>query len=99
MTASLMLVGSVVVLICSASVVGFLRHRRQADLVQLLGSALLLVMVLTHVAEHFHLLMAMRWGSPDSAGHYLDLSSAVGGIGLLSGGIAMKFARKSRRAK
>lgn len=63
MTASLMLVGSIVVLICSASVSGFLRHGRQADLVQSLGSVLLLVMVFTHVAEHFHLLMAMRWGS------------------------------------
>lgn len=99
MTASLMLVGSAVVLVFSAALLALLRHRRQADLVQLFGSALLLVMVLTHIAEHFHLLMAMRWGSPDSAGHYLDLMSAVGGIGLLCGGIAMKFVHKSRQAK
>jgi len=48
-------------------------------------------MVLTHVAEHFHLLMAMRWGSPDSIGHYLDLVSAVGGVCLLGGGYVMKL--------
>jgi hypothetical protein len=66
MTTNLMLVGSVVVLILTSSIFGFLKHRHKADVVQLFGSAFLLVMVLTHVAEHFHLLMTMRWGSPDS---------------------------------
>lgn len=98
MTAVLVLVGCAVALICAASIWGYLKNRRQADAVQLLGSALLLVMVLTHVAEQFHLLVAMRWGSSDSPGHYLDLISAVGGFGLFCGGITMKLVRKSSRA-
>lgn len=97
MTTNLILVGSVVVLICTASSLGFLKHRHRADVVQLFGSALLLVMFLTHVAEHFHLLVALRWGYPDSIGHYLDLISAVGGLGLLCGGVAEKVVRKSRQ--
>jgi hypothetical protein len=39
-------------------------------------------MVLTHFAEALHLLPAMRWGEPDSAGHCVDLSSAVLGVTL-----------------
>jgi hypothetical protein len=42
--------------------------------------------VLTHVAEALHLFPAMRWGEPDSIGHYLDLSSAVLGVTLLPTG-------------
>jgi choline-glycine betaine transporter len=89
--ASLAIVGTIVLLICFASVLGFLKRRSRASTVQLAGSGLLLVMVLTHVAEHFHLLMTMRWGSPDSIGHYLDLVSAVGGVCLLGGGYIMKL--------
>jgi hypothetical protein len=98
MTTNLILVGRVVALICTASIFGFLKHRRQADVVQLFGLALLLVMVLTHVAEYLQLLKAMRWGHPDSIGHYLDLTSAVGGLGLLCCAIAMKLARKGHPA-
>ena len=47
------------------------------------GSACLLVMVLTHVAEALHLLPDMGWGLPNSPGHYVDLFSAVSGIVLL----------------
>jgi hypothetical protein len=38
------------------------------------------LVILTHVAEALHLFPAMRWGAPDSLGHYLDLSSAVLGV-------------------
>lgn len=31
------------------------------------------VVVLTHVAERFHLFPKTRWGQPSSAGDYLDL--------------------------
>jgi len=47
------------------------------------GGACLVVMVLTHVAEWLHFLPGMGWGLPDSAGHYLDLVSAVSGVILL----------------
>jgi len=39
--------------------------------------------VLTHVAERFCILPGMGWGLPDSPGHYLDLISAMSGVGLL----------------
>jgi hypothetical protein len=41
------------------------------------------LVVLTHVAEALGLFPAMRWGAPDSVGHYLDLASAVLGVTLL----------------
>jgi hypothetical protein len=54
---------------------------------QLFGSACLVIVVLTHVAEAFHLFPAMGWGQPDSAGHYVDLVSAILGCILLPLGI------------
>ncbi len=47
------------------------------------GCAFLLVVVLTHIAEHFRIFPAMGWGLPDSPGHYLDLVSAIAGVSLL----------------
>ena len=52
-------------------------------LLLLIGCVCLLGMVLTHVAEALHILPGMGWGLPDSPGHYLDLFSAIGGIGSL----------------
>ena len=49
----------------------------------LAGCVCLVVVVLTHVAEHWRILQGMGWGLPNSPGHYLDLSSAIGGIALL----------------
>jgi hypothetical protein len=43
----------------------------------LFGFAFLMVVVLTHVAEAFHILPAMGWGRPNSAGHYLDRASVI----------------------
>ncbi len=48
------------------------------------GSALLVIVALTHVAEKFHILPSMGWGLPDSPGHYLDLVSAILGCALLA---------------
>jgi hypothetical protein len=48
-------------------------------LLELVGAVLLLVVVLTHVAEQLHLLPGIGWGPPDSAGHYIDLVSTIGG--------------------
>jgi hypothetical protein len=50
---------------------------------------------LTHVAEAFHILPAMGWGMPNSAGHYLDLVSAVlGCITLPAGFLAIVLGRR-----
>jgi hypothetical protein len=57
---------------------------RAATVLLLLGSGNLIVVVLTHVAEAFHIFPSMGWGLPHSAGHYLDLVSAILGCALLS---------------
>jgi hypothetical protein len=49
----------------------------------LAGIFCLVIVTLTHVAEHWRILAGMGWGLPDSPGHYLDLVSAILGIGLL----------------
>jgi hypothetical protein len=53
-------------------------------LLMLFGTGCLIIVVLAHVAEGFHILPAMGWGLPNSAGHYLDLVSAILGCTLLS---------------
>ena len=57
-----------------------LRERSVISSLQLLGAGCLVLVVLTHVAEALHLLPWMYWGLERSAGHYLDLSSAVLGV-------------------
>jgi hypothetical protein len=52
-------------------------------LLKLFGLACLIIVVLTHVAEAFHLFPTMGWGQPTSAGHYVDLVSAILGCTLL----------------
>jgi hypothetical protein len=49
----------------------------------LAGCACLMIVLLTHVAEALHALPGMGWGQPDSLGHYLDLLSAIIGVGFL----------------
>jgi len=68
-------------LLCGALV---LCHRRRTvpALLQLLGAVCLEAVVFVHVAEALHVLPWMQWGLEHSAGHYLDLGSAV--IGLVS---------------
>lgn len=66
----------------SGSVILFFRERTASCLLQLLGTACLVVVVLTHFGEVFHLFPSMQWGQEHSAGHYLDLGSAVLGFTL-----------------
>jgi hypothetical protein len=47
------------------------------------GVLFLVIVVLIHVAEHWHIFPNMGWGLPGSLGHYLDLVSATLGVGLL----------------
>jgi hypothetical protein len=62
----------------------------------LLGSACLIVVMLTHIAEALHIFPSIGWGLPDSAGHYLDLASAVLGCALLP--LGFLFSRKKNAA-
>jgi hypothetical protein len=63
-------------------------------LARLFGLAFLIIVVLTHVAEQFRLLSWMGWGQPKSAGHYIDLASAILGCTLVAlgtiGGIIIR---------
>lgn len=49
----------------------------------MLGIAFLCVVILTHIAEHWHFFAGMGWGLPNSPGHYVDLVSAILGVALL----------------
>ena len=60
-----------------------------------IGSMCLSVMVFTHVAEALNWWPAMQWGQSTSAGHYLDLTSAVFGLACLMGGIVIYARRRT----
>lgn len=79
----LVVIGTVVSAFFLRSAVSFARERTGWRAVQLFGSFCLVVAVLTHFAEAFHLLPGMGWGLPNTPGHYLDLCSAITGLILL----------------
>src|SRR5438874_7181207 len=64
------------------SLISFLHGKTVCSFLQLLGAGCLVVVVLTHVSEALHLFPWMHWGLEHSAGHYLDLWSAVLGLTL-----------------
>jgi ABC-type antimicrobial peptide transport system permease subunit len=64
----------------------------------LFGAACLTVVVLTHVAETFGIFPGMGWGMPDSAGHYLDLVSAILGCMLLLAGLIASFIARRKNS-
>jgi hypothetical protein len=70
----------------AGSVLLLLRTRATSSWLQLFGAIGLTMVVLAHVCEVFQLLPWMRWGAPDSLGHYLDLASAVLGLTLFPTG-------------
>ena len=49
-------------LLCSGSVVLFLRGKTVSSFLQLLGAGCLVVVVLTHIFEALHLFPWMQWG-------------------------------------
>jgi len=64
-------------LLLSGSALLFFKTKTEPTLLQLLGTGCLMVVVIAHVCEASGLFPWMGWGRPDSAGHYLDLVSAV----------------------
>ena len=60
----------------------FLQGKTICSFLQLFGAGCLVVVVLTHISEALQLFPWMEWGSPHSAGHYLDFWSAVLGLTL-----------------
>ena len=64
----------------TAAVVQFRRTHGLSTALQLLGAAGFVLVVLAHLCEGLGLFLFMGWGEPHSAGHYLDLASALTGI-------------------
>jgi Ca2+/Na+ antiporter len=71
-----------VCMLFAGSAVLFSRGKTVCSFLQLLGAGCLVMVVLTHVSETLHLFPWMHWGLEHSAGHYLDLGSAVLGLTL-----------------
>jgi hypothetical protein len=88
-------IGMLVGALFFGSAASFAKERTGWRLMQLFGSFCLVVVVLTHVAEAFHLLPGMGWGLPNSPGHYLDLFSAIIGLILLPLGYVLARRRNS----
>lgn len=65
-----------------ASAVMFVKEKRLWSVLQLLGAAGIVIVVLTHLCETLQLFPWMQWGQQHSVGHYVDLSSAVIGVTL-----------------
>ena len=71
-----------VCMLFAGSAVLFSRGKTVCSFLQLLGAGCLVMVVLTHVAETLRLFPWMHWGLEHSAGHYLDLGSAILGLTL-----------------
>ena len=80
----------------SGSVILFYDKKTIATLLELLGAACLIVVVLTHVFETFHMFPWMNWGRDKSIGHYLDFWSAVLGLSLFPAGYLLHSLTKRR---
>jgi hypothetical protein len=78
----------------SGSVILFCDKKTIPTLLQLLGAACLLVVVLTHGFEAFHMFPRMNWGRDKSIGHYLDFWSAVIGLSLFPAGYLLNSLTK-----
>lgn len=77
-------------MLLAGSALSFLRGRRTATLLQLLGTCGIALVVLAHICEALHWFPAMRWGAEDSPGHYLDLVSAIFGFTLFPTGYLLQ---------
>jgi succinate dehydrogenase/fumarate reductase cytochrome b subunit len=82
-------------LLFSYSLVLFWRRTPWSAL-QLVGATCLVIVVLTHICEALRLFRWMQWGAEHSAGHYLDLSSAVVGLTLFPAGYLLRLVTKRR---
>jgi hypothetical protein len=96
---ALILIGLPIGAVFWVSALALARDRTGWRALQLSGAACLAMVVLTHIAEAFHLISVMGWGLANSAGHYLDLVSAVLGVTLLSLGFFGSVLSRLRNSK
>jgi hypothetical protein len=66
------------------SIALYSRIKTAPCLLQLFGTGFILVVVLVHMCEQANWFPWMNWGARDSVGHYLNLASAVLGVGFFS---------------
>jgi hypothetical protein len=85
---SLLLYGSLVLFRTAQSIWAFL---------QLIGSAFLVIVVLTHICEALNIFPWVGWGLEDGIGHYIDLSSATLGLTLFPIGYCL-YALTTRKS-
>ena len=83
--AAMLLVGSLAL---------FRRDKTTCPLLQLLGAASLVVVAVTHIFEALHAFPTMGWGQENSAGHYIDLCSAVFAAALFPTGYLLHALRR-----
>jgi len=98
MRATLIVIAVPVYAALIGSAIQVANERTVWSLMQLFGAGFLGLVVLSHVAEAFRLFPWMGWGDPDSAGHYVDLISAVAGLALLPAGYLARRIAKRRRS-
>jgi len=96
MRSALLFIGVPVCAAFGASAISFAKEKTASSLLQLLGATFLIVVVLTHVAETFHVFPGIGWGLPTSVGHYIDLISAITGLILLPAGYVSRRLAKRR---
>jgi hypothetical protein len=77
-------------MLCASTTITHMNKRKLPSALQLFGAACLVMVIFTHVCEALHLLPWMRWGDSNSAGHYLDLASAITGLTLLPLGYLLR---------
>jgi succinate dehydrogenase/fumarate reductase cytochrome b subunit len=80
-----------------AGAVLFVRAKSPRSLLQLLGAAGLLLVILTHICEGLYLLPWMGWGLEHSAGHYVDLCGALLAFTLFPAGYLLHALGRSNR--
>ena len=82
--------------LCAFAAFRHSRSKTRALFLQLTGLGCWILVALVHICEALTLFPVMGWGREDSVGHYLDLSSAVLGTGLLLAGLMLQMVTRYR---
>jgi fucose 4-O-acetylase-like acetyltransferase len=77
-------------LLLARSIALFRHERTLFPLLQLVGAASLIIVVLTHVFEALGAFPWMGWGHENTAGHYIDLCSAIAAVTFFPFGFLMQ---------
>jgi uncharacterized membrane protein (UPF0136 family) len=86
---------STILLLFAGSIILVTRRKSFCALLQLLGTACLMVVLLSNVAEVFSLVPWMDWDLPNSIGHYVDFWGVVLGLTLFPVGYLCHALRKT----